>query len=92
MKLEANETKLSGKWILVESQLKADLVTKRIEELIRTYLIYIKTDNSGWAKLYQDPEDLRYWELIYPNSEEQGAGAPVLQNLSIKDAKLKYLL
>lgn len=89
-KLKLNEIKLSGSWTFNGTSVEADSVTKRIEYLVANCLKYIKSDISGWSKLYQDPTDDRYWELIYPNSEEQGGGAPVLQNLSKEEVKLKY--
>lgn len=90
--LQSNETKLSGSWNLVGNLVEADSVTKRIEELVSGYLKYIRSDSNGWSKLYQDPKDNRYWELIYSNSEEQGGGAPTLQNLSEEEVRLKYKL
>ena len=92
MKLDTKEIMLSGGWTLVGTTVEADSVAKRIEKLILEYLIYIKSDFSGWSKLYQDPIDKRYWELIYPDSELQGVGAPTLQNISKEEAILKYQL
>lgn len=90
MKLRPNETELRGNWMFIESSIKADDVSKRIEILISSYLIEMCTDESGWNKLYQDPDDKRFWELTYPDSEMHGGGAPLLKNLSMQEAKEKY--
>lgn len=92
MKLKSNEIELQGHWNLVGSLMKADKVCERIESLISTYLIKISKDKSGWNTLYQDPEDKRYWELTYPNSEEHGGGAPLLKNISLQETKKKYII
>ena len=72
----------------MESSFEAD--NKRIETLIKDYLVKITTDETGWDVLYQDPEDNRYWELTYPESELHGGGAPVLRHLSVVEAHDKY--
>lgn len=90
MKLKPNEIELRGSWELVGTSMKADDVSNRIESLISTYLTEIGEDESGWNKLYQDPEDKRYWELSYPESEMHGGGAPLLKNVSLQEAKGKY--
>ncbi|MBK7985535.1 MAG: hypothetical protein IPK11_01125 [Ignavibacteria bacterium] len=90
MKLKPKEIELRGSWELVGNSIKADNISVRIENLTSCYLIEISEDESGWKKLYQDPEDKRYWELSYPESEIHGGGAPVLKNLSILEVKEKY--
>jgi len=90
MKIKHDEIEQIGKWIQVESSLQADEVCLRIEKLISYYLIEIAIDSSGWEKLFQDPDDKRYWELTYPESEMHGGGAPLLRNLSEIEAKNKY--
>lgn len=92
MKLKPNEIELRGSWKLEGTSMNADAVCMRIESLIATYLIEISEDDSGWNKLFQDPEDKRYWELSYPESEMHGGGAPLLRNLSLQEAKEKYPL
>lgn len=90
MKLQPNELKLQGNWILENNKIKKDATAKRIEFLKDNYLIKIGIDNSGWNTLYQDPFDSRYWELIYPNSETQGGGLPLLQYITDESAQMKY--
>ncbi len=88
--LKSDEIELKGNWILLKSSIEVDDVTKRIEKLATEYLIEIAVDESGWEKLFQDPVDKRYWELIYPSSEMHGGGPPLLRCISQLDAKTKY--
>jgi hypothetical protein len=90
MKLKSEETILKGSWKLSGGSMEADAVSERIERLISEYLIEIGEDESGWNKLYQDPEDNRYWELTYPESETHGGGASQLENIPTQEAKRKY--
>jgi hypothetical protein len=90
IQIKSEEVELRGKWILNGSSIEVDDVSKRIEKLISEHLIEIATDESGWEKLYQDPEDKRFWELIYPESEMQGGGPTMLRNLSEFEAREKY--
>ena len=90
MKIKQDEIELVGKWIQTESSLEKDETCLRIERLISDYLIKTANGNSGWEKLYQDPEDNRYWELTYPESEMHGGGAPTLRNLSDIEVIKKY--
>ena len=39
MKIESTEIEIRGNWIFDGSTMKTDKTTKRIEELIKTYLI-----------------------------------------------------
>ncbi|RYE14490.1 MAG: hypothetical protein EOP34_06435, partial [Rickettsiales bacterium] len=82
MEIDISEIKIVGNWIFDGSTIVADEHSLRIERLIANYLINIKTDYSGWDTLYRDPDDGRYWELIYPKSEMQGGGPPSLILLS----------
>lgn len=90
MKLKPNEKELRGSWKIEGDSMKANEICERIESLISSYLIGIGEDESGWNKLYQDPEDKRYWELSYPESEMHGGGTPLLRNLNLQEAKEKY--
>ncbi len=92
MKLNPDEIELKGSWRFVDSSMESDDVCKRIERLISEYLIQIGTDETGWNKLFQDPEDKRYWELTYPDSELHGGGAPFLKCLSRQEVQQKYQL
>ncbi len=90
MKLQKEETKLIGKWIFEDGEFKSDEIAKRIIFLKDNYLDKVAISESGWDILYQDPEDKRYWELTYPESELQGGGAPSLINLEKDKVILKY--
>jgi hypothetical protein len=90
MKLKLDETILNGSWKLSGGLMKADSVSERIEWLTTEYLIEVGEYANGWNKLYKDPEDNRYWELTYPESETHGGGAPRLENISSEEVKQKY--
>jgi hypothetical protein len=90
MKLRPSEIELRGGWECVANSMKANVVSQRIQTLITAYLIKVGEDESGWNKLFQDPEDKRYWELSYAESEMHGGGAPLLKNLSIEEVSKKY--
>jgi hypothetical protein len=90
MKIGSNETELQGKWVLKKGTVTADDTCRRIELLTTIHLKNIKTDNTGWNTLYQDPKDGRYWELTYPQSEIHGGGPPRLRGLSKEEAKSRY--
>ena len=92
MIIEKHETKLTGTWSAEEKDILKDDVTKRIEWLTSHHLKKVATDASGWDILYQDPNDDRYWELLYLNSGMHGGGPPSLINISFEDAKNKYHL
>jgi len=91
-KIDSNENVLIGNWILNGLIVEGDAVTKRIRELTSNYLIRIGSDESGWNILYQDPEDLRYWELTYPDSYLQGGGPSTLKNISEIEVSKIYQL
>ncbi|RYE26746.1 MAG: hypothetical protein EOP45_03375 [Sphingobacteriaceae bacterium] len=92
MEIDISEIKIVGNWSFDGSKIIADEQSLRIERLIANYLTKIKTDYSGWDTLYRDPDDGRYWELIYPKSEMQGGGPPSLILLSDDQASNKYTL
>jgi hypothetical protein len=90
--LRPGETLLEGKWIVVDGAVDGDDACKRIEELVRTCLKQIGVAEAGWAKLFVDPVDGRYWEQTYPNSEWHGGGPPTLTCVSDDYARAKYKL
>lgn len=61
-------------------------------ELTRAYLTKVAVSEAfgGWETLYQDPADLRFWELTYPHGEMHGGGPPTLKSLTVQEAKSKY--
>lgn len=91
MKLEADETLLTGQWLMQDGHVVADETTRRIEDLVSDYLEKLGHDESGWDTLYQDPHDGRYWERIYPMSAMHGGGPPELRCLTLDQAKAKYV-
>lgn len=90
IEINPSETLLTGKWLLQGGHPVADDVCKRILALTKTHLTQIGRDASGWDTLYRDPNDRRYWELVYPQSELQGGGPPQLKCLTEDEAKQKY--
>lgn len=85
------ETLLVGRWLPKnEGGYVADDTCRRIEALVHRHLKELGRDASGWDALYLDPNDGRYWELIYPASELPGGGPPELRCLSVSEARLKY--
>ena len=88
--LAYSETVLEGKWLFVGDKMVSDEATLRIEELVVSYLIHVATCKDGWAKLYRDPADGRYWEHTYPQSEMHGGGPPKLQVMEHDAAAKRY--
>jgi hypothetical protein len=88
--LKPHETDLIGEWQLVGAKVVANEACQRIDLLTSEYLKHIATDPSGWDKLYRDPDDGRYWELIYPQGEMHGGGPPRLICLSREVVQTKY--
>jgi len=88
--IQPNEFDLRGGVKVGLTAMEFDDVSKRIYYLIENSLVELGSDESGWFRLFQDPNDLRYWELFFPNSEQHGGGAPALQNISIDAAKKRY--
>jgi len=75
---------------MVKNKVKINENCERIEYLISRYFIKKNRSEDGWEVLYQDPSDLRFWELTYPNSDWHGGGPPALIHLSVEAAKKKY--
>jgi hypothetical protein len=90
MKLLPTETCLTGKWVLEDGRVVKDDVCTRIEDLTRGYLRELGRDASGWDALFVDPDDGRLWELVYPESDLHGGGAPELRHMPATQAKEKY--
>jgi Immunity protein 27 len=90
--IRPEEIELIGRWETVNGVVCADAAAKRILELARTYLTKVAVSEAfgGWETLYQDPADLRFWELTYPHGEMHGGGPPKLKSLTVQEAKSKY--
>lgn len=90
MKLDASETLLTGNWHSNNGQVIADDVCSRIQKLVGSHLAKLGHDQSGWAVLYRDPIDGRFWELTYPQSGNHGGGPPQLRCLTEAEVRTKY--
>jgi len=90
--IEPHEQEILGNWFLQNGKVIADESCKRIHQLVRDYLVFIKTDETGWDKLYREPQNGRYWEKVYLGSEAHGGGPPSLRHITHKDAHAKYKL
>jgi hypothetical protein len=90
MDINPSETILTGQWLLRDGRVVEDEVSERIRALTKSYLVKIGDDASGWETLYRDPNDGRYWERTYPQSELHGGGPPQLRHLTAQEAKQKY--
>lgn len=85
-----SEQEIRGKWIFQQGAVLADDNCQRIELLITEHLQKLGSDASGWDQLFLDPDDGRYWELTYPDSEQHGGGAPLLKCITENEARAKY--
>lgn len=91
MKIKPTETVIDSDWWIKANNLTEEEgreVSRRILFLTEKYLKQIFDD--GWEKLYQDSDDLRYWELTYPRSEWHGGGPPLLRYLTDEEAIARY--
>ena len=88
----SDETKIIGNWIEVNGRVVGDEACERIDKLTSGYLVQIAyhTENGGWETLFQDPNDRRFWERIYPLGHMHGGGPPSLMLLDDEDAQGKY--
>ena len=90
MKILKHEENIIGQWKFINKKVEEDDVCRRIEWLIQHELKYISSDQSGWERLFIDPNDNRLWELTYLTSEIHGGGPPSLIHISYEKAKEKY--
>lgn len=91
-KIRKSELEIKGNWVFENGKIIEDEVSKRINYLKDNYLKKISVSASGWEILYQDPNDMRYWELTHLFSGEHGAGPPSLFFISKEEAVKKYSL
>jgi hypothetical protein len=89
-KLEPEEDELRGNWIVEDGVVTADVACRRIEWLTANWLEKQAVDDTEWNVLYRDPNDGRYWELTYPQSELHGGGPPALFHVSEETVESKY--
>jgi Immunity protein 27 len=90
--LHPNETALVGKWIFENERMTADMTCHRIEWLLKHHLqqVAISPHGGDWEVLYRDPDDGRYWEKTYPQSEMHGGGPPMLRTIASGEVNDKY--
>jgi hypothetical protein len=88
--LDPAETLLEGKWLLIHGRMVADDACERIDALLKSHLVLLGRDSSGWDALYRDPVDERLWEHIYPQGHMHGGGPPMLRFLAADVALAKY--
>lgn len=88
--LQPEEKRLDGQWNVVDGLMVGDAVCDRIMKLVTKHLERIGTDASGWDTLYRDPQDGRYWELVYLHSEMHGGGPPSLFQVEKNAVMAKY--
>jgi hypothetical protein len=91
-KLQSNEQVLTGSWIAENGKVHGDAICERIIWLLAHHLRKIADSPQwgAWETLYQDPDDGRYWERTYPQSELHGGGPPQLRCLTADEARQKY--
>lgn len=88
--IASHEQEIRGEWVVKDGKVQGDENCRRIEALISNYLQRVGSDASGWAQLYLDSNDDRYWELTHPEGERHGGGPPRLACLSVEEAREKY--
>jgi hypothetical protein len=86
--IESTEISLIGNWISDGNKMEADKTCERIEWLIENVLKQVTTED--WEALFIDPNDGRYWERTYPQSEMPGGGPPSLVHITVDEAREKY--
>jgi hypothetical protein len=57
---------------------------------VKSELVEIGREDSGWMVLYFNKSDGSFWELTYPNRGENGGGEPTMNRLSRDEVILKY--
>jgi Immunity protein 27 len=94
IKLQPNEQLLTGSWVAQTDKVHGDAICERIKWLLAHHLQKV-ADSPGsgaWETLYRDPDDGRYWERTYPQSELHGGGPAELRCLTAEEAGQKYRL
>jgi Immunity protein 27 len=91
-KLQPNEQLLTGSWIAQNGKVHGDAICERIKWLLAHHLQKVADSPQwgAWETLYRDPDDGRYWERTYPQSELHGGGPPELRVLTTEEAGQKY--
>lgn len=90
MQIGPNETLITGRWFTSDGRVVVDEACERIEVLTQSHLVQVGQDGSGWDTRYRDPNDGRFWELTYPQSDIHGGGPPQLRCVAASKASAKY--
>lgn len=87
-----SETSLTGRWVEVGGQVRADPVCERIERLTNGMLDVVQDhpNAGGWKRLFCDPSDGRFWERHYPESKLLGGGPPALRLVDANEVAIEY--
>lgn len=88
--IRPEETRLVGQWRMSDGSVVGDETCAHINQLIAGWLQEVAVSDGGWAKLYKDPQDGRYWELTYPHSDWHGGGPPMLMCMSNDEVEGRY--
>ena len=91
-KLQPSETVLTGSWIAQNGKVHGDAICERIKWLLAHHLQKVADSPRWgvWKTLDRDPDDGRYWERTYPQSELHGGLPPELRVLATEDSRQKY--
>jgi len=94
MKLHSSEIELVGTWVDADGRVRCDATCERILWLTQNHLRKVAASKQvgDWETLFQDPDDGRFWERTFPQSEMQGGGPPRLRVLTPEEAHAKYQL
>jgi hypothetical protein len=91
-RLKPDEDSVKGAWSYRDGQMMGDSNCRRIEWLIHHHLQKVADSIKAvaWETLYRDPDDGRYWEKTFPQSEIHGGGPPNLHTITSDEIKDKY--
>ncbi len=90
LSLAPDESPLLSTWLYRKEKVLPDANGQRIQELLAQQLQYVAATESGWARLYQNPDDGCYWELSFPQSHLPGGGPPALTYLLPEEVGVRY--
>lgn len=88
--LKPSENDLTVKLIRVGNHFEGDATAERIQWLTSDILEKLAIADGGWATLFRDNNDGRYWERTYPQSAMHGGGSPRLTCISEEEARKRY--
>lgn len=90
--IDPSELEIIGRWTFENGVVLTDEDCIRIDKLIREYLVEVAVNphGEGWAVLFRDPADGRYWEQVFLESELHGGGPPSMLCIDVERAGEKY--